>query len=292
VNLLRAATLVVRDPAATAARYERWLDYAIVEEGQIGEALAAAWGAPAAAGRVAAVCGPASGAEVFLRFVQGEVPDDYRPLRTFGWAALEICVADVLSVAERLAHSPFEIIGPPKELEGMPQIFPMQVRGPDQEIIYLTQIREQPAGVRLAAASCPIDRLFIAVLACSDLGATARWFRERLGLAVHPSAPIRYTMLSKAFGMPADARHVIATGGHGIDTFLELDQYPPEGAPRPRASGSLPPGVAIITLQHPDLEAIAPDAITSPAHLPGIVYAGAAQAMASAPDGTLVELIG
>jgi catechol 2,3-dioxygenase-like lactoylglutathione lyase family enzyme len=290
VNLLKAATVVVRDPAATAARYAQWLDYVICEEGRLAEDLAVSWGAPAAAGRALAVCAPASGADVFLRFVEGDVPDDYQPLRTYGWAALEICVADVLAVADRLAGSPFEIIGPPRELDGMPEIFPMQVRGPDDEIVYLTQIRSQPAGVRLAAAQSPIDRLFIAVLACSDLEATARWFRERLTLAVHPTVQIRYTMLSKAFGMPADSRHAIATGGHGVDTFLELDQYPDAGAPRPCAHGDLPPGIAMVTLRSPDLQAIVPEGVL--ARPAGAVYGGAPQAVAVAPDGTLVELVG
>ena len=37
--------------------------------------------------------------------------------------------------------SPFEIIGPPREIDGVPAIYPLQVRGPDEEIVYLTQIR-------------------------------------------------------------------------------------------------------------------------------------------------------
>ncbi len=292
MNLLRAATLTVRDPETTAARYVEWMDYQIVERGALGSDLAASWGAPAAAGRPFVVCRPASGAEAYLRFVAGSPPTGYQPLRTFGWAALEICVADTLAVERRLRSSPFTIIGPPRALDGMPEIFPMQVRGPDDEIVYLTQIRAQPAGVRLAAAGSLIDRLFILVLASSDLGATSRWFAERLGLKAHPEVAIRYTMLSKAFDLPPEAKHRIATGGHDLDVFLEFDQYPPEAVSRPREAGDLPPGIALVTLAHPDLAAVSADWLSPPRDREGVIYGGGRQGVARDPDGTLIELVG
>ncbi len=291
MNLLRAATLTVRDPETTAARYAEWMDYEVVERGALGADLAASWGAPAAAGRPFVVCRPASGAQVYLRFVAGFPPAGYQPLRTFGWAALEICVADTLAVEGRLRASPFTIIGPPRELDGMPEIFPMQVRGPDDEIVYLTQIRAQPPGVRLAAAGSLIDRLFILVLASADLGATSRWFAERLGLNAHPEVAIRYTMLSKAFDLPPETKHRIATGGHDLDVFLEFDQYPPEAEARPRAAGDLPPGIALVTLAHPDLDAVSGDWLSPPRARAGVIYGDRRQAVACAPDGTLVELV-
>ncbi len=291
MNLLRAATLTVADPDATAARYGQWLDYTIVERGRVDAELAASWGAPASADREMVVCRPASGSDVFLRFVQGEPLADYRPLRTFGWAALEICVADTLAVAERMASSPFEVIGPPRELDGMPEIFPMQVRGPDDEIVYLTQIRSQPKGVRLAQAQSLIDRLFILVLASSDLTATRAWFAERLGLNVHGEVAIRYTMISKAFDLPPDTKHIIATAGHEIDTFLEFDQYPDEATPRPCWPDQLPPGIAVATLTHPDLDAVTAPFITAPRPRADAIYGGRRCAVVHTPDGALAELI-
>ncbi len=291
MNLLRAATLTVADPEATAARYGQWLDYVVVERSRVDPDLAASWRAPASAGRDMVVCRPSSGADVFLRFVQGEPPADYRPLRTFGWAALEICVSDTLAVAERMAASPFEVIGPPRELDGMPEIFPMQVRGPDDEIVYLTQIRRQPQGVRLAQAQSLIDRLFILVLASAGLTATRAWFAERLGLTVHGEVAIRYTMISKAFGLPEDTKHAIATAGHEIDTFLEFDQYPQGATPRPCGMDQLPPGVAIATLLHPDLDAVAAPFVTPPSVREGAVYGGRRCGVVRTPDAALVELI-
>jgi catechol 2,3-dioxygenase-like lactoylglutathione lyase family enzyme len=292
VNLLRAATLTVADPEATAARYVEWLDYGVVERGVIDADLAASWGTPATAGRAFVTCRPASGQDVFLRFIQGVPPDSYQPLRTYGWAALEICVADILAVAERMARSPFEIIGPPRELDGMPEIFPMQVRGPDDEIFYLTQIRGQMPGNRLPVAQSLIDRLFILVLAGSDLAETRRWFAEDLKLTVGPEIALRYTMISKAFGLDPETKHVIATAGHDIDTFLEFDQYPDAATARPREPGALPSGIAMVTLEHPELKSVSAPWLSTPAPRAGAVYGGRLQGVLSGPDGTLVELIG
>jgi catechol 2,3-dioxygenase-like lactoylglutathione lyase family enzyme len=292
VNLLRAATLTVADPEATAARYAEWLDYSIVERGAIDPDLAAAWGTPASAGRAFVLCRPASGQDVFLRFVQGDPPKAYRPLRTFGWAALEICVADMLAVAERMARSPFEIIGPPRELDGMPEIFPMQVRGPDDEIVYLTQIRGQTPGNRLPVAQSLIDRLFILVLAGSDLAAMRAWFADEVKLTVGPEIALRYTMISKAFGLDPETKHVIATAGHDIDTFLEFDQYPDEATARPHEPGALPPGIAMVTLDHPHLDGVSAPWLSAPTPRAGALYGERRQGVLRGPDGTLVELVG
>jgi hypothetical protein len=291
VNLLRGATLAVRDPDASAARYGAVFDYVVAERGAVSADLAQSWTAPAAAGAPYVVCRPASGAEVFLRFVQSDPPKTYRPLRSFGWAALEICVADVLQVAERLKASPFEIIGPPRALDGMPEIFPMQVRGPDDEIVYLTEIRAQPEGVRLRTAKCLIDRLFIMVLACSDLAATRSWFSADLALRVRPDVDIRYTMLSKAFDLPADTKHRIATAGHDLDVFLEFDQYPHEAEARPGAAGALAAGVSMVTLTHPAFDAVAAPFTHPPQVRSEVLYGGRRAGCVLAPDGTLVELV-
>lgn len=291
MKLLRAATLSVTDPEASAARYAEWLDYGVVERGILSTDLASAWGAPASAGRAYVIARPASGAAVFLRFVAGDPVPAYRPLRTHGWAALEICVTDVMKVNERMLESPFEIIGPPRRNDGLPTIHPMQVKGPDGEIVYLTQINNDLPAFDLARADSLIDKLFILVLACSDMETSIDWFGKAIGLPLGERLDIPYTMLSKAFDMPADHKHRISTIVHGRDLFLELDQYPPAATPRPAHAGQLPPGIAICTLSHPDLSAVRGDWITPPVHRGGPVYGGQLTGTLRAPDGTLVELV-
>lgn len=291
MKLLRAATLTTKDAAASAQRYVHWLDYRVVEQGAVPAELAASWGAPASAGRAYAVLQPASGAEVFIRFVEGDVPADYAPLRTYGWAAIEICVQDTLAVNARMEASPFEIIGPPKQLDGLPAIFPMQVRGPDDEIVYLTQIRSDLPDYDLPRAASLIDKLFILVMACSDMGASMRWFDQTLGIKAGREMEIVYSMINKAFGMADDAKHRLATGIHERDCFLEFDQYPANATVRPGAADALPPGIAMTSLLHPAFDAIAGHWIRPPAAQDGPIYGGRRAGVLRAPDGTLVEVI-
>lgn len=290
MELLRAATLTVPDPEATAARYGEWFDYAIVERGVVADDLAIAWGCPASAGRDFVVCRPASNAAVLIRFVQGNPPADYLPLRTYGWAAIEICVQDTLAVNARMEGSPFRIIGAPRELDGMPAIFPMQVRGPDQEIVYLTQIRENLPAYDLPRAASPIDKLFIVVLACSNMQASRDWFERELRLSPGPSMDIVYTMIAAAFDLPVEQKHTIATMSHVRDCFLELDQYPDAATPRSTEAGALPPGIAMTTFRHPDFDALT-GWITPPVVRDGIFYGGRRAGTLRAPDGVLVEVI-
>lgn len=291
MKLLRAATLTVADPEGSARRYVEWFGYRVVEQGRIDAGLAASWAAPRVAGRHFVVLEPASRAAVLLRFIEGDPPASFRPLRTYGWAALEICVEDVLAVNERLRSSPFEIIGPPREIEGLPSIFPMQVMGPDREIVYLTQIRGDMPSYDLPRAASPIDKLFILVLACSDLGASLAWFERHARLALGRKMSIVYTMLAKSFDLPMSDPHEIATMMHGRDVFLELDQYPAGATTRAMAPGDLPPGISLATLVHPEFGALPGPWIVPPARRLGSIYGGRLAGTLRAPDGTLLEMV-
>lgn len=291
MKLLRAATLAVQDVAATSARYRDWFDYSVIEEGKLDRDLAASWGAPGNAGRPFTVMAPSSGADIYLRFVEGDPQPGYRPLRTFGWAAIEICVADVLAANERMLKSPFEIIGPPREIDGLPAIYPMQVLGPDGEIVYLTQIRSDLPAYDLPRAATPIDKLFICVLACSDMRKSIRWFEDVVGLSFGRDMEIVYTMLAKAFGTPLDQLYTISTLVHERDVFFELDQYPAEATPRPTAPGQLPPAVSMVTLKTPNFSRIKGEWIAAPTRRGTAVYKGGRSGTLRAPDGTLVEIV-
>jgi hypothetical protein len=282
---LRAATVLAPDADATARRYQDCFGYTLVESGAVPPALAQAWAAPAMAGRRYHVLAPASGTPVFLRFIQAEPPPAYQPLRTYGWAAIELCVKNVQATHERLKNSPFTIIGPPKALDGAPAIWPMQVQGPDGEIIFLTEIRADEPHARLPRAKSPIDELFIAVHACADLAATRAWFETTLSLTGAETFELAYTTLSRAFALPATQKHQIAVLAHATDAFLQLDQYPPTATPRPTHPGELPPGIAIVTFL---TGASGATASTGP---PGILYAGAPCHTLRTPDGAILELI-
>lgn len=291
MELLRAATLTVRDVTATAARYAEWLNYRQVDSGTVTAELAQSWGCPKSALRPYATLQPASGLPVFIRTIEGDPVADYRPLRTYGWSTIELCVTDVLEVQERMARSPFRIEGPAQKNASLPTIFPMQVRGPDDEIVYLTQILSDLPQYDLPRAKSLIDRIFIMVLGCSDMRASGRWFETNLGLSLGRDIDIDYTMLAKAFGTPPDQKYTICTMTHERDVFLELDQYPAQAEARPKIQGALPPGIAIASFRCPNFDRIARYWIAPPIKRDGPIYDGARAGTVQAPDGTLVEII-
>jgi len=291
MKLLHAATLTIADLGATIERYTQWFDYNVAERGTLNAPLAASWGVPGSTDNLYAILQPSSGAEVYLRFVEQKQIAAYAPLRSFGWAAIEICVEDVLAVAERMAKSPFEIIGPPREIDGLPAIYPMQVMGPDKEIVYLTQIRDDLPAYDLPRAASFIDKFFIAVLACSNMKASIKWFEENAGLSFGREMEIEYTMLANSFGKPLDTLYTIATMVHERDVFLEFDQYPDEAISRPTDNGKLAPGVSIVTLKTPDIKKLSPNWIVEPQIHKSLLYDGKLAGCKQAPDGTLVEIV-
>jgi len=295
MRLMRAATLTVSDLEHSKSLYCDWLDYDCVENGVVSQDLAASWGTPKTAGQSYAVLQPSSEADVFIRLIEQASISDYEPLRTYGWAAIEICNQNTLKVNSRMERSPFEIIGPPKELDGMPAIFPMQVKGPDQEIVYLTEIRDDLEAYDLPRAESLIDKLFILVMACSDMEATGAWLEEHLLIEKGRSMEIIYSMINKAFDLPGDTKHAIATLKHERDVFLEIDEYPKGATSRTSHDGMLPPCAAIGSFIHPEFDKLMDLNkglwITPPVKRQGALYRGKRTGTLRDPDGTLIELI-
>lgn len=295
MELIRAATLCAADLERSNALYTDYLDYKVIEQGVVSKALAESWAAPHTAGCSYSVLQPASGAPVYLRFIQQPTVADYRPLRSYGWAAIEICTQDTLAVHERMKTAPFDIIGPPKELDGMPAIFPMQVKGPDEEIVYLTEIRDNLPEYNLPRAGSLIDKLFILVMACRDIEKSGAWFKHHLGLKPGRQIEIIYNMINDAFDLPSTTKHALATLTHDDDVFLEIDNYPDAATTRPQHDNMLPPGVAAGSFIHPDFDLInrinAAHWITPPQRHDSVIYKGKLSAALHDPDGTLIEII-
>lgn len=291
MTLLKCATHVVADVPAAINRYETWMGYRLVEEGRVPQDLAASWQAPASAGRSYAVLQPASGEEVFLRFVEGDPVPDYLPIRSYGWAAIELCVSDVEAVHAKMLESPFEVIGPPKELDGFATVKPMQVRGDDLETVYLTEILQPGPGTGLPQPRSLVDRPFIMVLACPDLRKSAQWVKDVLGLPVIDPVAIRYSMITLSFGLDEDAKTELVTAKGDGQVFLELDQYPEGARERPAHPGALPPGVAITTMLHPDFARLEGHWASPPVVREGQLYGGRRTGVLLTPEGALLEVI-
>lgn len=291
MNPLRAITVSAPNFDFALAVWREHLDYELRERAPVPAALARAWGAPACAGRNSALLAPQSGAAVFVRLIEAPETPGYQPLRSFGWAALELCVANVDALHARLCDSPLEVIGAPADPAFSREIRPMQALGPCREPLFLTETHGDAADYDLPRAACQVDRAFIAVLGSADLPRALRFYRDVLGFRSTAPQPIVYSSLNKSFALATGTQHLICTLCNGRDVFLELDQYPPAATQRPRTAGELPPGAAVVSIAVPSLAIPGLRPIADPAAHAGALYGGRRSLCCPGPDGELLELI-
>lgn len=271
--------------------YRDRLGLRVAEEGSVPPDLAAAWGCPGVAGARYAALLPDSGAPCALRLVEQPVPPAFAPTRSFGWAAFELTVRDVFGWPARLDGSGFEIVGDPKGIPGLPYFVAMQMLGRGGEMIYLNEVRADTPTSDLPRARSGVDHAFIVILATPDRAATMRWYADRLGLEEGGTYTIPYTMISRAFGLPADHLTTLSMAQVGRMPIVEIDDYPAQATPRPTDPGMLPPGNSLVTLAVDRLDARGLDFLTPPAVRPGPVYRDRRTATVRGPAGELLELV-
>jgi catechol 2,3-dioxygenase-like lactoylglutathione lyase family enzyme len=289
-------TAVTPDLAATIAAYERFLDHRVIEHGALDAATAASWGTPAMAGAPVCTLAAVGEEDVFVRLVEAPAIPGYRPLTTYGWNAFETIVDDVHALAERLADSPFEIIGPPRPLQFMPSIVAMQVVGPAGECLYFTMESGDRATSILPPPAGFVGRSFIVVCAGPDFTAMLRWYVDRFALRERPVRQSRIDIIQRAQGLgPDQAIALSAIGMKQRGNLLELDGYLNGpgylAGPRPRHPGALPPGNALVSIEVPSLAPFAAEAINPPRILPGAAYLGRRACTLIGPAGELLELV-
>jgi catechol 2,3-dioxygenase-like lactoylglutathione lyase family enzyme len=271
--------------------YQGVLGLKLVEHSLLCAELAVSWGCPASAGARMATLQPKSGAHCFIRLVEQPVPEEFRATRTYGWAAYELTVQDVFGWPDRLAGSGFEIIGPPKEIAGLPYFVPMQVIGRGREMIYLNEVRENTPTSDLPKAHSLTDHIFICILATPDREASLAWFKERLGLGAAGTYTLEYTMINKAFGLADGTQSTITMVQKDRLPIIEVDDYPPAATVRHKAEDCLPPGCAMVTLAVDNLDAVQVDLIASPIVRHEAIYGGRRTAAAMGFAGEILELV-
>ncbi len=278
------------DLARSFNDYRDRLGLALIEQASLPADLAASWGAPALAGAPFATLQPKSGAPCYLRLVEQPLPPGYRPTRSFGWNAFEITVQDVFGWPERLSGSGFDIVGPPREIEGLPYFVAMQMLGRGREMIYLNEVRCDTPGSDLPKARSATDHIFIVILGAPDRDGAMRWYQEQLGLDAGGTYTIEYTMINAAFGLPPGTQSTISMLQKGRLPIIEVDGYPEAARPREVPPGHLPPGNALVTLAVDSLDRDLPF-ITPPIVRDGPLYAGRRTATLRGPAGELLEVV-
>lgn len=202
---------------------------------------------------------------------------------------------DVYALDRRLKDSPFKTIGGPESLGGGSTIHAMQVIGPSQEVLYLTQETEPKEGGLLPTPGSFVGRPFIMVIAGPDVNAIVDFYSSKFAVAGRGAAVgggSAIGIISRAQGLPED--HIFPTGFAGLaehGNYIEIDGYPDSASPRPKVDGQLPPGNAIISFSVNSLDGLDLDFITPPVRDKSLAYGGKRSATVIGPAGELIELI-
>jgi catechol 2,3-dioxygenase-like lactoylglutathione lyase family enzyme len=289
LGAIRGVTLSAYDLDATEAAYNDYLGYQTVARTEVSEAAAKSWQCPAAAGAQEVLLQPASGVDFWVRLVETPEVSGYRPLTTYGWNAAEYMVQDVDQLANSLANSPFEMIGEPADLSFSDAIRACQVKGPANEILYLTQFKRPLPEFDVPPALSSVDRVFIGILGGPDLEALKHFYAEQFGVPDSPNLDVVVSVMSDALGLPSDTLHAICALPLGGKCFIEADQCPPTATERPRVPGHLPPGTAMLSFEVP-ATSLPRTALRHSERSP--LMGGAASAVLTGAGGELLELIG
>jgi hypothetical protein len=289
---IKMGTMTSTDLGAVEERFRWWLGYRVVERGTVSATLAAVWGTPGMAGRPYILMQPKGGDDVFLRAVQIDDVAGYKALTTFGWVCFEIVVSDVYAMARKLLDSPWKIIGGPTSLGGaISSIHAMQMIGPSQEVIYLTEQTDKTSTM-LPNPRGEVGRPFLSVLGGPDVGAIARFYADKFGMPAATPNPGTNALVNAAMGLPCDTKLEMGfMPMHDPANFLEIDGYPRSAGARPRNAGQLPPGNAIYSFSVPDLDAIGIKYLSAPVRETSLVYGGRRVAAYIGPAGEIAELV-
>jgi catechol 2,3-dioxygenase-like lactoylglutathione lyase family enzyme len=284
---------VVTTPDLEAALrdYRDLLGLEEINRGTLPSDLAASWGCPVSAGAAYATLRPKSGAHCFFRLVEQPVPTGFVPTTTYGWASYEITCLDVFGWPGRISGGGFDIVGPPKEIAGLPYFVAMQVHGRGKEMLYFNETRSNTPSSDLPVAQSPMDHIFIVILATPDRAATVAWYRDRLKLDEGETYTIEYSMINNAFGLPAGTMSSLTMIQKGRMPIVEIDDYPAIATQRPRLAECLPPGNALVSLAVSDLDDLDVTCIAPPAIRHEAIYGGCRVATVLGPAGELLELV-
>ena len=223
--------------------YQEHFGYETIDRGALSMEIGSAWDTEAMIDRDYVLMRPASKAPVYIRFIENDEVAGYAPMTTNGWNATELLVTDPDALAERLADSPFDIIGPPQDLWDAPNApRALQTHGPGDEVLYLTRNGN-------FATETFVDRVFIMVVGGPSMDALGGFYRDKLGLEVGAATPFRISVVSRAQGRPIETTYPLAVATVSKDFLIELDEYPADTPARPVTDRHLPPGTSMVTFE-------------------------------------------
>lgn len=274
-------TMATPDLDRSVTAWQAGLNLAPVMQGRLEEELAQCYGAPDLAGARWVLLGGRRGGVRLLEIGPESEPD--HPLASLGWAAVEFSVTDLDLVIEQACSAGFEILGAPRALGSNPSIRAAQMSVPGGGAAYLTDIRAYDGPLDLHRASQLVDRVFIAVLASSDLERDRGWLAaEGIGQIV-TDRQVKVPVLEKSLGLEPGQEIRISSLQLGDGCLIEIDGYPAETGSR-TDKGQWPPGMVMLTLASPSPLARGQKCASA-------LYQGGSIQVDRLPGGALIERI-
>lgn len=293
LDRIRIATIGALSVSRTEDLYTTYLGQKVRERGNVSRAMADSWGTPNSVGRPYILMSTDAHPDVYIRAVEVDAVPGYRALTTWGWNAIEVIIDDINALHTRLKASPFEFIGEPASLGvRYPTIYAMQVKGPSEEVLYLTTETGDRSKSSLPLPGALIGRPFIMVVAGPNISAMRDWYADAFSMARQPINPSLASLSRRAQGLDDGAEFTISLLSlkqHG--NMIQMDGYPASTKARPHAQGQLPPGVAMTSFEVSNLKALSTSTIKAPKVLNGKAYNGAPSATVVGFAGELIELI-
>ena len=244
---IAAVTISTSDLNKMVWVYQEFLRYRVTKSGQITAKESSAWGAENLTNADYVVMQPEKSDDFSFRFIHQPDQSNYIAFKSVGWNAAELIVEDVDGLAVQLENSPFKIIGSPADLSFTKDIRAMQVMGPANEILYLTQFKNKVPEFDSPKPRCAVDQTFIVVLAGKSLDEMQGYFQANFKLPKATVIESRIRSISRVFNFPADTKYKAAALALRDQSMIELDELPKEGNNRFSLDGYLPAGIAMVS---------------------------------------------
>lgn len=275
------------------AAYRELLGFRVAAAGRIPEALCEVWNTPALEGMRFALLQPASGAEVYLRFIETGNAGGYWPPVTQGWIATEMLATDPDALDEQLEGTVFRRIGGPADLYDDPKSArAMQTAGPAGELMYFTRILPGGSRFGLKGAKSYVDRPFIMVVGCDSMARLTEFYGGTLNQRVVESPPFAIDQMSRVLGAEPGTTYPVSLAViPGRQFLLELEELPAHLGRRHRPAGQLPEGLAMVSFGAPELQGWGLGFRAEPRVLDAPPYNGRRAAVTEGPAGEWLELI-
>ena len=187
-----------------------------------------------------------------VRFIESAEHQKPKPLRTFGWSSLEICVDDVHKYVAQAVAAGFEVLNEAVPLSGTSKPLPLiaaQLAGINGEVIYVTQILSEVPNFELPDVSKESGSIFICVLGASDLEKSREVLELNFEVRRASDREVAIRVINRVYEKPLDSLHRMSSLQLAGRNAIEIDQLPTEGAQREKLAGNLPPGISIVTVR-------------------------------------------